>query len=91
MHVAIRFIAGTPNDNLALAVYRGNRRIGASTATVGTAQSVLIPAAENSIGELRHRMPALLVTVVALGARCRSGSPMISPVSIAGSSTRRGV
>jgi lysyl oxidase len=47
VHVAIRFIAGTPDDNLQLAVYRKGRRIGASTATVGTAQSVLIPAAKN--------------------------------------------
>jgi hypothetical protein len=47
VHVAIRFINGTPDDNLALAVYRHHRRIGASTAQVGTAQSVLIPSARN--------------------------------------------
>src|SRR3954453_15173383 len=47
VHVALRFIAGTPDDNLALAVYRGGRRIGVSDATVGTAQSVLIPEAKN--------------------------------------------
>jgi hypothetical protein len=47
VHVAIRFIGGTPDDNLALAVYRGKHRVGASTATVGTAQSVLIPRAHN--------------------------------------------
>src|SRR5438552_1665428 len=47
VHVALRFIAGTPDDNLRLAVYRGGHRVGASTATVGTAQSVLIPGAKN--------------------------------------------
>src|SRR4051794_21006590 len=34
VHVAIRFIDGTPDDNLALAVYRDGRRVGSSTATV---------------------------------------------------------
>jgi hypothetical protein len=47
VHVAIRFVNGTPDDNLALVVYRHGVRIGASTAQVGTAQSVLIPAAAN--------------------------------------------
>jgi len=36
VHVAIRFVDGTPDDNLALAVYRDGRRVGSSTATVGT-------------------------------------------------------
>src|SRR3954467_15966717 len=44
---AIRFISGTPDDNLQLAVYRRHTRLGASTATVGTAQSVLLRAARN--------------------------------------------
>lgn len=47
VHVAIRFINGTPDDNLALVVYRDGVRIGASTAQVATAQSVLIPSAAN--------------------------------------------
>lgn len=49
VHFAIRFINGTPDDNLALAVYRDGVRIGASTAQVATAQSVLIPAAANGV------------------------------------------
>jgi hypothetical protein len=49
VHFAIRFIDGTPDDNLALAVYRDGVRIGASTAQVGTAQSVLVPAAANGV------------------------------------------
>src|SRR3954464_12138109 len=52
VHVAIRFIEGTPDDNLALAVYRHHRPIGASTAQVATAQSVLIPAARNGSYDL---------------------------------------
>jgi hypothetical protein len=47
VHFAIRFINGTPDDNLALVVYRDGVRIGASTAQVATAQSVLIPSAKN--------------------------------------------
>lgn len=47
VHVAIRFVDGTPDDNLALAVYRNRTRVGASTAQVGTAQSVLIESARN--------------------------------------------
>src|SRR4051794_28315019 len=47
VHVALRFIDGTPDDNLQLAVYQGHHRLGASTATVGTAQSVLLDAAKN--------------------------------------------
>jgi hypothetical protein len=47
VQVAIRFIAGAPDDNLQLAIYRGAHRVGASTATAGTAQSVMIPAAKN--------------------------------------------
>jgi hypothetical protein len=47
VHFAIRFIDGTPDDNLALVVYRGGERIGASTAQVGTAQSVRIASAAN--------------------------------------------
>ncbi|MGH2897126.1 MAG: lysyl oxidase family protein [Solirubrobacteraceae bacterium] len=49
VHVALRFIDGTPDDNLALAVYSRGVRVGASTAQVGTAQSVLIRSAENGI------------------------------------------
>lgn len=49
VHVAIRFVEGTPDDNLALAVYRGHERIGGSAAQVGTAQSVLIPSARNGV------------------------------------------
>ena len=45
VHVAIRFVDGTPDDNLALAVYRDGVRVGASTAQVGTAQSVLLRSA----------------------------------------------
>ena len=47
VHVAIRFISGTPDDNLALVIYRNGVRIGTSTAQVGTAQSVMIPSAAN--------------------------------------------
>ena len=47
VQIAIRFIDGTPDDNLALAVYRDGHRIGASTAQVGTAQSIVIPEASN--------------------------------------------
>jgi hypothetical protein len=47
VQIAIRFINGTPDDNLTLAVYRNGHRIGASTAQVGTAQSVVIPEAAN--------------------------------------------
>ena len=47
VQIAIRFINGTPDDNLALAVYRNGHRIGTSTAQVGTAQSVVIPEAPN--------------------------------------------
>jgi hypothetical protein len=49
VQVAIRFIAGTPDDNLALAVYRNGQRVATSTAQVGTAQSVVIPHAANGI------------------------------------------
>ncbi len=49
VHVAIRFIEGTPDDNLALAVYRSGKRVGASAAQVGTAQSVLIESAPNGV------------------------------------------
>jgi hypothetical protein len=47
LQIAIRFINGTPDDNLALVVYRHDERIAASTAQVGTAQSVVIPSAAN--------------------------------------------
>lgn len=47
VHIAIRFINGTPDDNLALAVYRDGRRLATSTAQIGTAQSVVLPAASN--------------------------------------------
>jgi hypothetical protein len=47
LQIAIRFINGTPDDNLGLVVYRNDVRIAASTATVGTAQSVVIPSAVN--------------------------------------------
>jgi len=47
--VAIRFITGTPDDNLGLVVYRDNARVGASTAQVATAQSVVIPSASNGV------------------------------------------
>jgi hypothetical protein len=47
VHVAIRFVDGGPADILQLAVYRGRHRLGASTATVGTAQSVLLRNARN--------------------------------------------
>jgi hypothetical protein len=47
VQVAIRFINGTPDDNLALVVYRRHKRIAASTAQVGTAQSVVLPSARN--------------------------------------------
>lgn len=47
LQVAIRFIEGTPDDSLGLVVYRGNERIAASTAQVATAQSVIIPSADN--------------------------------------------
>lgn len=49
VQVAVRFINGTPDDNLALAVYRDGLRIGTSTAQVGTAQSIVIPEAANGI------------------------------------------
>jgi len=49
VQIAIRFINGTPDDNLALTVYRDGHRIGASTAQVGTAQSVVIPEAPNGV------------------------------------------
>ena len=45
--IPIRFINGTPDDNLALVIYRNGVRIASSTAQVGTAQSVVIPSAEN--------------------------------------------
>src|SRR6266498_1979188 len=47
LQIAIRFIAGAPDDNLALVVYRDDQRIASSTAQVGTAQSVIIPSASN--------------------------------------------
>ena len=47
VQVAIRFINGTPDDNLALVVYRDDIRIAASTAQVGTSQSVVIRSAKN--------------------------------------------
>lgn len=47
LQIAIRFINGTPDDNLALVVYRDDVQIAASTAQVGTAQSVVIPPAAN--------------------------------------------
>ena len=47
LQIAIRFINGTPDDNLALVVYRDDVWIAASTAQVGTAQSVVIPSAAN--------------------------------------------
>jgi hypothetical protein len=43
LQIAIRFINGTPDDNLALVVYHKGVRIATSTAQVGTAQSVVIP------------------------------------------------
>ena len=49
VQVAIRFIHGTPDDNLALVVYREDARIAASTARVGTAQAVVIRSAQNGI------------------------------------------
>ncbi len=49
LQIAIRFITGTPDDNLALVVYRDGARIAASTAQVGTAQSVIIRSANNGI------------------------------------------
>jgi hypothetical protein len=49
VQVAIRFIDGTPDDNLALAVYRHHNRIATSTAQVGTAQSVILPSAKNGV------------------------------------------
>ena len=58
VQIAIRFINGTPDDNLALAVYRDGHRIGASTAQVGTAQSVVIPEASNGdVPGLRRGRP----------------------------------
>ncbi len=45
VHVAIRFVDGTPDDILALAVYRDGARVGFSNAQVGTAQSTLIRSA----------------------------------------------
>ena len=47
LQVAIRFLNGAPDDNLALVVYRDDERIASSTAQVGTAQSVIIPSASN--------------------------------------------
>jgi Lysyl oxidase len=47
--VAIRFIAGTPDDNLGLVVYRDDERVARSTAQVATAQSVVIPSASNGV------------------------------------------
>ncbi len=47
LQIAIRFINGTPDDNLALVVYRDGRRIGSSDAQVGTAQSIVVPSAPN--------------------------------------------
>ena len=47
--VAIRFITGTPDDNLGLVVYRDDERVARSTAQVATAQSVVIPSASNGV------------------------------------------
>ena len=47
--VAIRFITGTPDDNLGLVVYRDGGRVAGSTAQVATAQSVVIPSASNGV------------------------------------------
>ena len=47
VQIAIRFINGTPDDNLGLVIYRNGVRIAKSTAQVGTAQSVVIPSAPN--------------------------------------------
>jgi Lysyl oxidase len=49
LQIAIRFINGTPDDSLALAVYRDDRQVASSTAQVGTAQSVIIPSAPNGV------------------------------------------
>ncbi len=47
--VAIRFTDPTPDDSLALVVYRDGVRIAASTAQVATAQAVVIPRAGNGV------------------------------------------
>lgn len=49
LQIAIRFIAGAPDDNLALVVYQDDHRIASSTAQIGTAQSVVIPSAPNGV------------------------------------------
>jgi hypothetical protein len=49
LQIAIRFISGPPDDNLALVVYRDDHRIASSTAQIGTAQSVVIPSASNGV------------------------------------------
>src|SRR4051812_40324463 len=49
VQVAIRFVDGTPDDNLALAVYREDDRVASSTAQVGTAQSVILRSAKNGV------------------------------------------
>jgi Lysyl oxidase len=49
LQIAIRFIAGAPDDNLSLVVYRDDHRIASSTAQIGTAQSVVIPSASNGV------------------------------------------
>ena len=51
VQVAIRFINGTPDDNLQLAVYnQNNQRVASSTAAVGTAQGVLLRFSPNLRG-----------------------------------------
>jgi lysyl oxidase len=47
--VAVRFIRGTPHDNLALAVYRDDVRVAASKAQAGTAQSIVLRSAQNGV------------------------------------------
>jgi hypothetical protein len=49
VEVAIQFTRGTINDNLLLVVYHGNRRMGESSAAVGTAQSVVLRAPANGL------------------------------------------
>jgi hypothetical protein len=71
--VAIRFINGTPDDSLQLAVYNDQGvRVGSSTAAVGTAQAVALPLSNHLNGTYK----VLVVDAVAYGDT--TPSPSIS-------------
>ncbi len=71
--VAIRYINGTPDDNLQLAVYDSQgHRVGTSTAAVGTAQAVALPLSKHLNGTYK----VLAVDGVAYGDS--APSPTIS-------------